>query len=442
MRGSNVVSLAPLRPFPQPIHMRTLLLIPLILFMHSSLAAYQAVDGIAAVVDEDIITLLELEARTRETMARLQQSGTQPPTAEQLQRQILDRLVLERIQLTLAERIGLVVNDEQLNLVINNIAKENQLNLDQFRSALEREGINYAQFREQIRHEVILGQLKIKQVDNRITITPREVDNHLATSRVAESNIEYNLLHLLISLPEAASPEQVTQARQRTDQLRTQLLDGGDFRQLTMTHSDGQQALDGGDLGWRKADFLPTLFADEVVQMRVGDISPVLRSSSGFHILKLEATRGEERNVVQQVHASHILLKSSEEHSDDELQQRLTNLRHRILNGEPMDELARVHSQDVGSARKGGDLGWADPSIYVEEFQQTLATLQPDELSPPFKSSFGWHIIRLHQRRDHDNTSEIQRNRAYRALRQRRIDEEQQNWLRKLRDEAYVEIRI
>jgi peptidyl-prolyl cis-trans isomerase SurA len=418
--------------------MRNLLFVSLLIFAHSSYSTIMPMDGIAAVVDEDIITLLELEQRTRETLSQLQQRGTSPPSIDQLRGQILERLIIEKLQLELAKRVGVTIDDEQLARVLNNIAKENQLTLAQFRQALQKEGINYAQFREQIRGEVLRSQLKAKVVDNKVIITPREVDNHLATTPVTDNNLEYNLLHLLLSLPEAASPELVMQERKRAQEIHSQLRSGDDFRQLTLANSDGQQALEGGDLGWRKADFLPTLFTDEVLKMSVGDISPILRSSSGFHIIKLEATRGDERLIVQQVKARHILLANDESLSDAELEDRLDKLRDRISNGEDISELARVHSQDPGSARKGGDLGWSDPSIYVEAFQKSLAALKPGELSQPFKSQFGWHIILLEGRRDHDSTSEVQRNRAYRALRQRRIDEQQQSWLRKLRDEAFV----
>lgn len=429
---------------PMKSTMRPTLILLLLLTLSAPLhAAVQELNGIAAVVDDDVITWNELDRRVDNISQQLQQKGTRLPPRKILERQILERLIVEKLQLARAHKTGIQVNDEQLNRIIANIASENGMNIEQFRQRLEDEGMRFAFFREQIRNEVLITRLKHNQVDNRVTVTPQEVDAYLeARQGEREQNTEYHLRHILVSLPGNASPEQVKSGRAKTEDLLRQLQQGADFRQIAISYSDGQQALDGGDLGWRRAGQLPSLFAEVITQLEPGQISPIIRSSSGFHILLLEDKRGEKKVMVRQVHARHILIKTNALVSDDEAKSRLQRLRERILNGDDFATLARGNSEDPGSAAKGGDLGWAVPSTYVPAFQETLMNTPVGQISQPFKSRFGWHILQPLAWREYDNTDEMRRNQAFKTLRDRKIEEETQNWLRRLRDEAYVDIRL
>jgi peptidyl-prolyl cis-trans isomerase SurA len=424
--------------------MRYTFLLSLLLFISSGLhAAVEELNGIAAVVNDDVITWSELNRRVETVSQQLREKNTKLPPRDILERQILDRLIIEHLQLKQAAQLGIQVDDESLNKVVANIASENRLTLEQFREALARDGVSFAYFREQIRNEILMSRLRSNQVDNRVNVTPQEVESFLeAQQGQQERNSEFHLYHILVSVPGSASPEQVQASRAKAEEVLGKLHEGADFQQMAVAYSDGQQALEGGDLGWRRAAQLPTLFAEVVLKMQPGEISPLIRSSSGFHILKLAQKRGQERHVIRQVHARHILLKTGPLVSDAEARNRLARLRERILGGEDFTELARSHSEDPGSAVKGGDLGWADPSIYVREFQDALSNHAVGAISEPFRSQFGWHILQVLAWRDYDNTEEARRNQAFQALRQRKIEEEQQNWLRRLRDEAYVEYRL
>ena len=424
--------------------MRPTLILLLLLTLASPLhAAVKELNGIAAVVDDDVITWHELDQRVASISKQLQQKGTRLPPNNILERQILERMIIEKLQLASAKQLGIQVNDEQLNLIITKIASENGMNLEQFRQRLASDGMGFADFREQIRSEVLISRLKTKQVDNRVTVTPQEVDAFLEAQKgQQEQNAEYHLRHILVALPGSASPEQVKAGRDKAENLLKQLQQGADFKQIAISYSDGQQALEGGDLGWRRLGQLPTQFAEVVAKMEPGQVSPILRSSSGFHLLKLEEKRGEKKVMVRQVHARHILIKTNELVSDDEAKARLERLRERILNGADFATLARGNSEDPGSAANGGDLGWANPSIYVSAFQEALKDTPVGQISQPFRSQFGWHILQPLEWREHDSTDEARRNRAFKTLRDRKIEEETQSWLRRLRDEAYVEYRL
>ncbi len=424
--------------------MRQTLLFSLLLLLSTSLtAAVQELNGIAAVVDDDVITWNELNQRIETISQQLAQRKTPLPPRNILERQILDRLIIEHLQLKRAEQVGIQVDDESLNQVIENIARENKMSLVQFRNALSQDGMSFAFFREQIRNEITITRLRTSQVDNRVTVSPQEVDTFLEAQKgQLERNSEFHLFHILISVPGNASPEQLQTARDKAEQVMGKLRQGADFQQMAVSYSSGQQALEGGDLGWRRAGQLPTLFAEVVLSMQPGQVSDLVRSSSGFHILKLAEKRGQKRQIIRQVNARHILLKTTPLVSDSESRNRLSRLRERILGGADFAELARANSDDPGSAAKGGELGWADPGIYVQEFQEALNNTPVGAISQPFKSSFGWHIMQVQDWREHDNTEEALRNQAFQALRQRRIEEEQQDWLRRLRDEAYVEYRL
>lgn len=420
------------------------LLLPLLLLLSSGLhAAVTELNGIVAVVDDDVITRSELTQRLGDVVAQLRQKGMQLPPLKVLQRQMLERMIVEQLQLAQAKQLGIVVDEEHINKVIENIARENGLGLLQFREALQKDGVSFAYFRQQIRNEITITRLRSSQVSKRIDVTPQEVDALLASQQQKQShNEEYRLQHILISLPTDATPEQVDSTRQRAQQVVNALQQGEDFTKLAISHSQGPQALDGGDIGWRRLAQLPTPFAKALEEMAIGEHSSLIRSGNGFHLLKLVEKRGSQRHIVRQVKARHILLRSSELVADHDAKQRLARLRERILGGEDFSALATAHSEDPGSARNGGDLGWADPSIYVQAFRDALKETAPGKISKPFKSQFGWHILQVQQWREHDNTEEYLRNKAFEALRARKTEEETENWLRSLRDEAYVELRL
>lgn len=403
----------------------------------------EELNHIIAVVDDQAITRLELDKRLRTVLGQLRQNNTPPPPMEILQQQVLERLIVERIQLALAANRGVRVDDENLNEVIGRIAAQNRLTLDQFRSALEKDGVSFASFREDIRNELIMNNLRSREVDARVEVTPQEVDEFLArNSQGGALDVEYHLGHILIAVPEGASPEQVQASRAKAQKVLDNLRSGTDFRQMAVSYSDDQQALQGGDLGWRKGGQLPTLFSDSVQRLAPGEVSELIRSSSGFHIIKLLEKRGEQRQYLTQTHARHILIRTNELVSDHDARDKLQRLRERIDNGEDFAELARANSEDTGSASSGGDLGWANPGMFVDPFEKAMSELKPGQMSEPFKTQFGWHIVQVLERRQRDSTDELKRARAHEAIRQRKIEEQTQDWLRRMRDEAYVEIRL
>lgn len=415
----------------------------LLAYIAGAQAAIQELNRIVAVVNDDVVTAQELDRRIGEVVQQLRRQGTPMPPPKVLRKQVLERLVLERLQLERARSIGIRIDDETVNQVVGNIAEQNNLNLFQFRMVLERDGIDYAQFREDIRRQLMLDRLRVQQVNNKVNVTPREVDAFLEMQQGKEGGgEEYRLGHILIALPEAASPEQVQAARREAEEVLGKLRGGADFGQVAVAHSDGQNALEGGDLGWRKANELPTLFADAIAGMQAGGIGGPVRSPSGFHLFKVLEVRGEERHMVEQTHARHILIKTSELVSAEQARERLARLRERILAGEPFAELARANSDDKASAAEGGDLGWSNPGDLVPRFEQAMDALEPGEISEPFESRFGWHIVQVLERRQQDNTEQLERTKAAEALRQRKIEEQTQTWRRRLRDEAYVELRL
>jgi peptidyl-prolyl cis-trans isomerase SurA len=396
-----------------------------------------------AVVNDDVIMQSELQEKLRTVINQLEAQGTVQPPIAALKKQVLDRLVLNKLQLQLASITGIRVDDETLNRTISNIAAENKLSLNQFREILVNDGYSYERFREDIRDEIIITRLRQRQIDNRVTVTDREIENFLATEK-HQGNIEneYRISHILISTPESATPEEIEQARLVGEKVLEDLAAGQDFAQLAATVSDGQQAMSGGDLGWKKAGEIPTLFADYLNGMKEGDVSELIQSSSGFHIIKLTEFRSSDKHIVTQTHARHILIRPNELLSADNVRTRLEQLKIRIKGGEDFAELARGHSEDTVSAAAGGDLGWVSPGNLVPEFESRMNELGPGEVSEPFETQFGWHIVQVLGRREFDDSKEMKYGRAREIIRARKIEEAQQNWLRDLRDEAYVEYRI
>jgi peptidyl-prolyl cis-trans isomerase SurA len=406
--------------------------------------AYAAVelDRIAAVVNDDVVMLSELNERVRTVKAQMQEQGAPLPPQSVLEKQVLDRLILQKLQIQTALQTGIRVDDETLNRTISNIAAENQLTLAQFREILEKDNYSYNKFREDMRNEILLSRLQQRQVDNRVTVSDREIENYLANQEfMGESDLEYQLGHILIAIPDGADEATLTAVKQEADAVLADLRSGRDFAALAREHSDGEQAKSGGDLGWRKAGQIPSLFVDFVADMEKGEVSNLIPSSGGYHIIKLVDVRAGEKYIVTQTHTRHILLKTDELVTDDDAKLRLEQLKLRIDGGDDFAEVAKGNSQDM-SASEGGDMGWTSPGDLVPEYEEVASSLQPGEISKPFRTQYGWHIVQLLGRREHDSSDDIRRARARDEIRKRKLAEARDSWLRQLREDAYVEYRI
>jgi len=400
-------------------------------------------DRIIAVVNDDVIMLSEFENKLHAARAQIAQEHAQAPPDEILHRQVLESLIMNKLQLQLAATTGVVVDDETLNQTINRIAEQNKVSLTQFREILERDGFSYERFREDIRDEITISRLRQRHIDNRVAVTDGEIDNFLATEELqGGAENEYHLSHILIATPEAATTEEKEQARLVANKVLEDLANGEDFAKLAMSVSAGQQAAEGGDLGWRKASEIPSLFADLVTQMKEGEVSKLIESPGGFHIIKLTGLRTSDKHMVTQTRARHILMRPNELLSEADIKNKLEQAKARVMQGENFAEMAKSHSEDAASAVNGGDLGWVNPGAMVPEFEAQMNLLKPGEISEPFKTQFGWHIVQVLERREHDNSEDLKRDKARETIRQKKIAEAQQNWLRQLRDEAYVEYRL
>ncbi|MAS81054.1 MAG: molecular chaperone SurA [Legionellales bacterium] len=414
------------------------------LFLFQSLVhAYVPLDRIVAIVNDDVIMQSELEKKVRSIRGQLQQQGTQLPPASILERQVLDKMIENRIQLQMAGRTGVKVDDEFLNQTINNIAAENQVSLSQFREILEEDEYNYEQFRENIRNEIKLSQLRKRQVENRIIVTEKEIDIFIANEDFQGTNqTEIKISHILLALPSEATPNEITQVLQVATQVREDLLSGAEFIDTAKSISNGANAENGGDLGWRKLEDVPSLFVDHISDMKKDDISELIQSSSGFHIIKISDIRSDKINIVQQTRSRHILIKPNDLISSEKARYKAALLKTRIESGDDFGLLAKGNSDDPGSAIKGGDLGWTSPGALVPEFQKMMDSIELGEVSKPFKTDYGWHILEVLERREHDNSESIRRGKARFAIKNRKLEEAMQNWTRQLRDEAYVEYRL
>ena len=406
-------------------------------------AGVAVLDRIVAVVNSEVITRLELDERLRTVMQQLQKQGTPMPPRELLEKQLLERIIMDRVQLQLAQETGVRVDDAQLDKTLQRIAQDNKLDSEQFRAALEKDGINFSQFREQMRGEITMARLREREVENRVVVSDGEVDNYLNTRGAAAGDGgEFSLAHILVRVPEQAAPEQLQKLKARALQALEEVRAGKDFRQVAASYSDAPDALNGGVLGWRSAGQLPALFLEALGSLQPGETSQVLRSPNGFHILRLLDKRGKGTPfVVQQTHARHILIKVNEVMSEGDARNRALQLKERLDNGARFEDLARQHSED-GSASRGGDLNWLSPGDTVPEFERAMDALQPGQLSAPVRSPFGWHLIQVLERRSEDVSKERQRMQARQEIRLRKADESYQEWLRQLRDRAYVEYRL
>jgi peptidyl-prolyl cis-trans isomerase SurA len=403
----------------------------------------ELLDRIAAVVNDGLVLKSELDAQLDSVTKRLVDQKVELPSQSVLRQQVLDRLIVQEIEMQRAKHVGLSITDEQLNSALQEIAGRNKIPFDQLPTALQAQGIDYKQYRESMRKEITLSQLRQRDVIAHINVTPHEMEQYIGRQQNAASNDEFNVSHILLSLPAAATPQQLEEISKKAHDLSTRATAGEDFGQLAIANSNSQTALDGGTLGWRKGGQLPQFILDLVVKMKPGQVSDPVRTPSGFHIVKLNERRsGEAQVIINQIHVRHILMKTNELDDDETVRQKLAKLRERIEKGEDFAGIAATASEDPGSAPDGGDLGWTGPGTFVPEFDKAVASLKDNEISEPFKTRYGWHIVQLLGNRTYDSTDDVRRQKAYTAIRESKADEETELWLRQLRDEAFVESKM
>lgn len=409
----------------------------------------QLADAIVAVVNDEVITRNELDERLQRVQRTMQAQGVGLPPQAEFERQVLESMVIDRAQLQLARTSGIRIDDATVDRALSSIAERNGLGLPEFRAQLEREGMSFATFRQEVRDEITMQRLREREVDSKLQIAESEIDNYLAAdAKAATSMLEYNLAHILVRLPENASAEEIAERRRRAEEVLAKLAGGDDFAQLAATYSDAPDALSGGDLGWRTRDRLPQLFVDALFQMEQGQFSQLLRSANGFHILKLNEKRSAQSGdslanaSVQQTRARHILIKVNKVVPASEARRRLLELKQRLDNGAAtFEELARTFSNDL-SASKGGDLGWIYPGDTVPQFERAMDELQPGEISEPVETPFGYHLIQVLERKQDDVSEDRKRHAVRQIIHARKAEEATQDWLRQLRDRTYVEYRL
>jgi len=403
----------------------------------------ELVDRVVAVVNSDVITKLELERELALATQTLRRQGTPLPAPEVLEKQMLERLVTKSLLGQQARQSGIRISESDIDAAVERIAAENKMSVSALRAAIEKDGIAYERFREDLRGEMLFARLRDREVDSRVTVTDAEIQSFLRTQEAQPEKVdEYSLAHIMIQLPERASPDELRLRRERAEEALRQVRAGTDFRQVAASYSDAPDALQGGEMGWRAPGRLPSLFLEALNKLKLGEVSEILRSPAGFHILKLNDKRGNNTPVlVQQTHARHILIRLNEVVSEQDARNRLAELADRVVNGADFAELARLHSDDASAAR-GGDLGWISPGDTVPEFERAMQQLKPGQVSSPFKSAFGWHIVQVLERREQDMSKDRQKLTARQAIRGRKADEQWQEWVRQQRDKAYVELRL
>ena len=417
----------------------------LILGLAVSLTAQAKVavlDRVVAVVNDDIVLQSELNQRTTSIYRSIQQSGTQPPPLEVLKKQVLERLISERIQLNMGFNAGVRISDREIDQTIARLAAGNNLSAEQYMQQIIASGESISDLRENIANEIIIMQVQQGSVMRGIHISEQELNNFLNSEEgKLMTSPEVKLGQILISAPSSASTDTIDVSQQKLNDIIAQINQGEDFKQLAIANSDDQSALEGGDLGWRKQSQLPSLFTDAIENLNPGEISKPIRSGAGFHVLKLYDRKGGGKQLIQQHFARHILLKPNQIRDQAETVELLNDMRQQALDNDDFFALAKQYSEDPGSALKGGELGWSTPGLFVPEFEKTMDSIALNEISKPFQTQFGWHILQVTERRMQDFSDEILRNRADNLLRQRKYSEELQVWLQKIRDEAYVEIK-
>ena len=411
----------------------------------------ELLDGVAAIVDDGIVLKSQLNQRVTVVINNFQNSMAQLPPAQRrplpplslLEEQVLEQLILAELQLQLAQRFGITVGDDALNQGIASVAQNAGIPLEQLPDALAQDGIDYVTFRNETRNQMILDQLHQRAILSNIVVSPREMDLCLAeTTTTAAAGLDYLASHLLIGITSTATRTEINQAREQVEEIHQKLENGENFTELALTYSDGQTALEGGSLGWRKGAQLPTLFADVIIGLDEGQHSEPIQSASGFHIVQLDAARGAQPMMVDQLQIRHILIEPNEVMDDSALLQRLQGIREQILNGGDFAVFAQTISADAISGTEGGDMGWSDPGFFVPEFEAVVAGLEIGELSEPFKTQYGWHIAEVLDSRSYDTTEEVKEQQCVQQIRGAKLEEERTLWLSRLRDESFVEVRM
>lgn len=401
----------------------------------------EVLDRIVAVVENDVILERELQKEVSAIVQRIQAGNTQMPPEHVVRKQVLEKMIIDKLQRQLAERAGITVSEEMLSSSAADIAQRNNMNLEQFRAELEGQGIPYKSFLENMRNEIVINQLRGREIGGRIKVTDKEVEHTMETQeKIGEEAVQYHLGHILIAVKEAAAATEIQKAQAKADDLVNKLRAGQDFTKTAISESDDGNALKGGDLGWRALTDIPTLFIDVVKKMTQDEVADPIRSPSGFHIIKLLELKGLDNHMITKTKVRHILIKTNELVDDEEAKKRLLALKARIADGDDFAALARAHSDDKGSALKGGSLDWVGPGDLVKPFEEAMSKLSVNEISEPIQTQFGWHLIQVLDRENKDNSAEYKKNLVRDAIRKRKIEEETELWMRRLRDEAFVEI--
>lgn len=417
------------------------LLCAAILGLSSITASAQELDRVAVIVNDGVVLESEVQQMLTQVKQNAQRESMNLPSDDVLRVQAIDRLVLRELQLQMAKRMGIEVSDAQLQVTINTIAQDAGVTVDQMREDIESDNMSWESYRESVRRELITGQVQRNAVQQRVYVSPQEINNLTKMiSEMSEQEVEYRLSHILIGVRDGATSEETQEARERAEKVLNRLRNGADFAEAAITTSSGSSALEGGDLGWMNINAMPTLFAEVVRDKRKGELAGPLKSGVGYHILKVADTRGIQSVEIEEVNARHILIQPSIILSDKRAEEMLREYRQKIISGEAtFAELAREHSADPGSAAEGGELGWNEPNVFADAFRRVVETAPIGDLSEPFKSEFGWHIVEVLDRRTQDATERSQQNRAYQMLFSRKYQEELENWQQEIRDQAYIE---
>lgn len=402
------------------------------------------VDGIAAIVNEGVVLKSELREQTQLIRERARLEGLQLPPENILREQVLERLIVEQIQLQRADRFGIQISDQMLNQALARIAEQNGIPFERLPESMAAEGIDYAMYRRDMRKQMLLDQLRQIDVIRRISVAPREIEQCVADlENNVVGNSEYNLSHILISVPESATAEQFAEAEKKANAVYAELQGGADFGEMAVRHSNSQTSLEGGNLGWRKGDQLPTLFSDIVGRLEEGEFSAPIRAVSGFHIVKINELRSAtKKSEIEQMQVRHILITPDQIIDDATAKQQLDDALERIRNGESFAELAKLMSDDPGSAASGGDMGWSAPGTFVPEFEEVAKNAEIGEVTEPFRTRFGWHILEVTGKRTYDNTEDLKQSNCVQRVRNSKLANESELWLRRIRDEAYVKTLI
>jgi peptidyl-prolyl cis-trans isomerase SurA len=421
-------------------------LITLFLFCTLSLnvnAKIELLDKVIAVVDSGVIMETQLNARVEEVLKRLQANKGELPPINLLEEQVLERLIVEEIQMQIADRAGIKISDSELNQTLSRIAAQNNLSLEEFRIAFEQDGGSYKAFRETIRKELIIGRVQRGKVGSRVDISEQEIENFINSEEGrTELAEQYDVQHILVSVKGGLNENELKATQEKAQDILKRIEEGESFEKLAATYSSGQKALEGGFLGWRTSAELPTLFSETVSSLKVGETSELIRSGAGFHILRLNDKRGNTVKFMDQTLSRHILVQPSEIRTENQAELLIRDIHRRLLEGEDFKQLARQYSEDPGSKMDGGNLGWANPGEYDPAFEKTLNATEIGEISKPVKSSFGWHIVEVLDRRNEDVSQEEQKNRAYQIIYERKFEQELESTLIELRAEAYVDIKL